>query len=68
MRIIILTILILLSSCTKDDYCGIVTGGRSYVTTTGVPIYILEVDGKDEFVDEKTYWDFKVGESICLFW
>ena len=64
--IIILLILLGLSSCTKQDYCGIVSGGRSFITTTGVPIFILEVDGKDEHVDEKTYLSFFVGDVICL--
>jgi len=69
MKGILLTIILILTiGCTKEDYCGIVTGGRTGITWDGYPIYILEVDGKDENVDQKTYESFFVGDSICLSW
>lgn len=64
--ITILIVLLSLSSCTKDDYCGIVTNGRTFMTSTGDPIFILEVDGKDEYVNQKTFYDFRIGDAICL--
>ena len=64
---IILLLLIGLQSCTKDDYCGMVTNGRIvYPVTSPIPLYILEVDGKEEYVNEKTYFDFTIGDAICL--
>ena len=67
MRTLLLITILLLSSCTKDDYCGMVTGGRIVMPTTSpIPLYILEVDGTEEYVNEKTYFDFRVGDAICL--
>lgn len=67
MRTLLLIIILFLTSCTKDDYCGIVTGGRTFIPVTSImPLYILEVDGKEEYVDEKTYFDFRIGDGICL--
>lgn len=59
----LLLLALLFASCSKDPICGYVTGG-DINRFTGE--YYLEVDGRQEWVDMKTYESFYVGDWICL--
>ena len=64
MRYLIILLLVLLSSCSKEEMiCGTVTDGRiDYVNY----MHYIEVDGKRHWVSEFTYNSYRVGEWVCL--
>ena len=60
----IILILFLLFGCSKEELiCGKVTGG-DFDYNTGT--YYLRVNGKRQWVDEKTYQSYYVDDFICL--
>jgi len=65
MRYLIILLLVLLSSCSKEsiEVCGTITGGDYDVYNN---MYYLRVDGKRHWVDMKTWESFRVGEWVCL--
>ena len=67
-KILLLSLLIGVSSCTKDDdICGIVSDGDiEYNELLGEYDYYLYIDGDKRYVSEKTYSSFFIGDVICL--
>tara|TARA_B110000977_G_C10785679_1_gene380417 strand:- start:50 stop:244 length:195 start_codon:yes stop_codon:yes gene_type:complete len=62
-KLILLALLI--SACSKDiEVCGNITGG-DYDRFTDM--YYLRIDGQKEYVDEKTYNSFFIGDYICVY-
>lgn len=62
-KLILLALLI--SACSKDiEVCGNITGG-DYDRFEGG--YYLRIDGQKEYVDEKTYNSFFIGDYICVY-
>jgi len=63
-NLIIILALILSTSCAKEtETCGIVEGG-GYNSISNT--YYLRVNNINEWVDEKTYESYYVGDMICL--
>ena len=61
---ILLTSIILFSSCSKDELiCGTITGG-GVDNLTG--LLYLKVDNKKIWVDDKTYSSYFVGDYECF--
>lgn len=62
---ILITSIILLTSCTKDstEICGIIEGGEYNQYTD---MFYLRIDGRKHWVDMKTYESYYVGDFICL--
>jgi hypothetical protein len=63
MRKLLLVFSLLVASCSKEDYCGRITGGGY---DEFFDSYYLRVDGRRELVDEKTYDSFFVNDLICF--
>ena len=62
-KLILLTLLI--SACSKDiEVCGNITGGDY---DGFADMYYLRIDGQKEYVDEKTYNSFFIGDYICVY-
>ena len=62
-KLILLALLI--NACSKDiEVCGNITGG-DYDRFTDM--YYLRIDGQKEYVDEKTYNSFFIGDYICVY-
>ena len=59
----IIFLVCLITACSKDPVCGLVTGG-GIDRWTGQ--YYLEVDGSKEYVDLKTYESFFIDDLVCL--
>jgi len=61
----LLLLALLISACSKDiEVCGNITGG-DYDRFTDM--YYLRIDGQKEYVDEKTYNSFFIGDYICVY-
>ena len=63
MKKLLLLLIVFTIGCSKEDYCGIVTGGGFDEFYNS---YYLRVDGKRELVDMKTYDSFYIGDAICM--
>lgn len=71
MRTLILTLILLLTSCSKDsiEVCGTIVGGYSEVDPmSGWTHYYFRLDTtkQKQKVDELTYYSFLVGDYVCL--
>ena len=65
--LLLAVLLVSLSSCTKDDICGVVTQGDSrFNDYTMEWEYFLYVDGDRRLVDQKTYESYGINDGICL--
>ena len=50
------------SSCTPDDQCGVVTDYG--IDNRGN--YTLDIDGTEHVVSSDTWWEFNIGDALCL--
>ena len=61
----LLLLALLISACSKDiEVCGNITGGDY---DRFKDMYYLRIDGQKEYVDEKTYNSFFIGDYICVY-
>ena len=61
--------ILLLTSCSKEstEVCGNVEGGGTrFNPQYGFTEFYLVIDGNKEWVDEKTYDSFFIGDYICI--